>query len=761
MTDAHLQLDDDVAAVPGVGPSTAGRLRDAFGIATVGDLVRHVPDQQPGKYRERAAVKPLGQAKVGESITVVGDITAWRQIRPSGRPGKGGKRATPRTVDKAEIVDDAGGRIAAPFFNQSWLPKRHPAGCRVAVTGRLERYRGELQLGSARLTALAPGDQSVETGDGERGLVPTYPATAELPAEQLTKVMRAALDALPALPDPLPETLLASRGLVDRDTAVRHIHFPPDHQAAHHARERLVYDELLTLQLGVQQRRTERELGAAGLAQPRIAGGLADGLIDVLPFPLTGAQERALQQLGDDLAVAAPMQRLLQGDVGSGKTIVATWAMLTAVDHGRQAALMAPTEVLAEQHHRTLTDLLAPLGVNAPGGPRVELLTGSLPAGALRRVLAEVAAGDVDVLIGTHALLEDRVDPPDLGVVVIDEQHRFGVEHRATLRAKRTRFGDAPGGGGGSDAGAAGAGPGEGAGSGEGAPNLHQPDVLVMTATPIPRSLALTWYGDLDVTTLDELPPGRQPVKTVVIASQSPRRARLEAFVREQAASGQRAFVVCPTVDESDVLTVDDGGVERPVASAERTFERLSQGPLADVDVGLVHGRLPGHEREAVMDAFRRGEIQVLVATTVIEVGLDVPEASLMIVEDADRFGISQLHQLRGRVGRGAAQSYCVLVTTAPDNARLTALAATTDGFRLAEVDMEVRGEGSLFATRQSGLPDLKIARLVRDGETVAATRDDARALLAADPGLEGLPRLRAEVAARYDPERLTALDSG
>jgi ATP-dependent DNA helicase RecG len=740
VTHPRLTLDDDVAAVRGVGPGMAARLRETFGIATVGDLLAHLPVQEPGKYRERAAVKPLAEAKVGEAVTVVGDIADWQEIRP--RQGHGGKhrRASPRTVHKAAIVDDAGGRITAPFFNQPWVPKRNPAGCRVAVTGRLERYRGELQLGSARLAQVPPGETTVETGGHEQGLVPTYPASADLPAEQLTKMVRAALEAVPAVPDPLPETLLARRGLVDRDTAVRHIHFPPDHEAAHHARQRLVYDELLTLQLGVQQRRTERELEAAGMAHPPVTDGLADALIDVLPFPLTGAQQRAVDQLGADLAVSAPMQRLLQGDVGSGKTIVAAWAMLTAVDHNRQAALMAPTEVLAEQHHRTLTDLLAPLGVNAPGGPRVELITRSLPARALRRVLAEVAAGDVDVLIGTHALLQDRVDPPHLGVVVIDEQHRFGVEHRATLRAKGSRVA-APG-------------------NGEAVPP-RQPDVLVMTATPIPRSLALTWYGDLDVTTLDELPPGRQGVKTVVIPSHSPRRARLEAFVRQQADAGQRAFVVCPTVDESDVLTVDEGGVERSVASARATYERLAHGPLVDVDVGLAHGRLPAAERESVMDAFRRGEIQVLVATTVIEVGLDVPEASLMVVEDADRFGISQLHQLRGRVGRGAAQSYCALLTVDEANPRLRALAANTDGFALAEVDMELRGEGSLFATRQSGLPDLKIARLVRDADAVAATRDDARALLAADPQLERWPQLRAEVAARYDPERLAALDSG
>jgi ATP-dependent DNA helicase RecG len=725
MASPSLALDDDVAAVRGVGPVTAAKLREAFGVVTVGDLLGHVPAQEPGKYRQRASVKLLLDTRLGEAITAVGEIEQWQALNPRQQT-----KRSPRHVHKAVFADEGGARISVPFFNQPWLPGRFPPGTRVAVTGRLERYRSELQLAGARLTALGPDEEPVDPGDGDEGLVPTYPATGDLPPEKISEIMRNALAALPPQPDPLPETLLAARGLVDRDTAVRHIHFPPDHSALRHARDRLVYDELLTLQLGVQHRRTERELAAAGLSQPPVVGGLAEALVDVVPFQLTGAQERATTEIGGDLAAPGPMHRLLQGDVGSGKTIVAAWAMLTAVDHGRQAALMAPTEVLAEQHHRTLTELMAPLGVNAPGGPRVELITGSMPARRLRGVLADVAAGDVDVLIGTHALLQQRVDPPDLGLVVVDEQHRFGVEHRAALRAKRRA-------------------------------DAHQPDVLVMTATPIPRSLALTLYGDLDVTVLDELPPGRQPVSTVVVESRSERRARAEAFVRERVAVGERVFWVCPTVDDSEALTVLDGGEERSVASAQGTYERLVDGPLAGVDVGLVHGRLAAGERERVMEAFRRGELQVLVATTVIEVGLDVPEASMILVEDADRFGMSQLHQLRGRVGRGAAKSYCVLFTASADNRRLAALARSADGFELAEIDLEMRGEGSLFATRQSGLPDLGLARLVHDQEWVAATRDDARALLAADPHLEELPQLRAEVAARYDPERLAALDTG
>ncbi len=747
----RLDLSDPVTALPGVGARLAELLAEHLGVRTVADLLAHYPSQEPGKYRERAAVKPLGEARIGETLTVIGRIEGWHAFTPRRR--RGGKG--PKHIARATVRDEGDGQaIAAPFFNQPWLPGRHPQGARVAVTGRLERYRGELQLRSARLTPLAhdapagdaagagngasadaagagdaaAGDAAADDADG--GLLATYPATAALPSERIARLVRTALELLPPLPDPLPAALRQRHGLVCRDTALRHIHVPPDREAVRRARDRLVYDELLALQLAIQQRRSEREQDARGLAQPPAPDGWAAGLLAGLPFAPTGAQRHAIAELHADLGAAGPMHRLLQGDVGSGKTLVAAWAMLAAVDHGRQAALMAPTEVLAEQHHRTLQALLAPLGVGAPGGPRVELVTGSLPARQLRGLLAEVAAGEVDVLVGTHALLEQRVAPPDLGLVVVDEQHRFGVEHRIRLRDKRD--------------------------------DGHHPDVLVMTATPIPRSLALTLYGDLDVTTLDELPPGRQPVTTTVLRSDSPRRANLERFVRERAAEGERAFWVCPAVDASEVATVPGPEGERSIASAVETADHLAQGPFADLAVGLVHGRLSAAEREAVMDDFRRGALDVLVATTVVEVGVDVPEATVMVVEDADRFGISQLHQLRGRVGRGRARSHCVLFAAEPEgNRRLEALSATTDGFALAETDLELRGEGSLFDTRQSGLADLRLARLVRDGAWVARAREDARRLLADDPVLADHPELHAVVRGHVDPERLAALDSG
>ena len=720
--DAQQWLDADVTEVPGVSGRTAATLRSAFGITTVRDLLEHYPHQD--KYRDIGARVPLRDAEIGQPVTIVGTIHRWTVLRP---------RKRRMTIAKAVVADEHGGRVEVPFFNQEWRPRQTPEGTHVAVSGTLERFRKDLQLKNAKLVALPDGEGGEATPAEER-VQPTYPATDALPSPRIARLVAAALDALPPLDDYLPADLVSSRGLLALDDALRTIHRPPDLDAVGPARARLVYDELLTLQIGLQQRRQRLEADAEGVDNTPQADGLAQALLDTLPFTPTGAQTRAFDELAVDLARPKPMHRLLQGDVGSGKTLVGAWAMLAAVDNGRQAVLMAPTEVLAEQHLRTFSALLAPLGVNAAGGPRLELLTGATGTKRLRGLLAELAVGDVHLLIGTHALLEERVTFADLGVVIVDEQHRFGVEHRTRLREKGAR-----------------------------AEEGRVPDILVMTATPIPRSLALTLYGDLDVTVLDELPPGRQPIRTEVIAAGSPRRARLYDYVRGRVAAGERCYVVCPLVEDSDALRVEvPGGGDRSVASAETVHAHLSTEVFPDLAVGLVHGRLPAADRDRTMDAFRNGEVQVLVATTVIEVGVDVPEATVMVVEDADRFGISQLHQLRGRVGRATAQSYCVLFTDAPDdNPRLQALADTTDGFRLAETDLALRGEGSLFDTRQSGLPDLKLARLARDVEWVARSRQDARALVEADPGLRQCPALHDEVARRYGEERLAALETG
>jgi ATP-dependent DNA helicase RecG len=718
--DALAWLQADVGAVDGVSATVATTLRTTFGIETVRDLLEHYPHQ--GKYRDIGEQVLVADAPLGEQVTVVGTLGRWNIIRPRGRR---------MTIAKAQIVDASGGRVEVSFFNQEWMAKRHPAGTRVAVSGTLEQFRSALQLRNAKMTVLSEG----ETVDDSDRIQPTYPATERLPSGRIAALIRTALEALEPMPDAVPEGLVSRHQLLDSDTALRRIHRPRRLDDVPGARRRLVYDELLTLQLGLQQRRHRLESEAVGLAQAPPADGLAAQFLQRLPFAPTGAQTRAFDEIATDLGIPKPMHRLLQGDVGSGKTLVAAWTMIAALDAGRQAVLMAPTEVLAEQHFRTFSALLAPLGVNAANGPRLELLTGGTPAKRRRGLLAELAVGDIGLLVGTHALLEDQVVFDDLGVVVVDEQHRFGVEHRARLRDKRS--------------------------------DDRTPDVLVMTATPIPRSLALTLYGDLDVTVLDELPPGRQEIVTQVIPSDSPRRAGLYDFIRERAAAGERAYVVCPLVEESDALRVDDAEQgDRSVAAAVEVHARLSQEVFGDLEVVLVHGRLSAAERDTAMEAFRAGTAQVLVATTVIEVGVDVPEASIMIIEDADRFGISQLHQLRGRVGRGAARSYCVLFSTRVGDeegraARLDALAATTDGFKLAEVDLHHRGEGSLFDTRQSGLPDLKLAKLASDIELVLKTRSDASALIAADPELTGHTALAAEVRRRYGEQRLAALETG
>jgi ATP-dependent DNA helicase RecG len=512
--------------------------------------------------------------------------------------------------------------------------------------------------------------------------------------------------------DPVPVHAVRQLGLPDRHTALRTIHLPDHMGEKERARRRLAFDELLRVQAVLVMRKRALERESKGIRHV-LDGDLVPLLRSSLPYELTNAQQRAIAEIEADLAGPHPMHRLLQGDVGAGKTLVAVSAMLTAVQGGHQAALMAPTEVLAEQHatgvRALLRDVELPdsrtlLGVRPL---RVELLTNKITGAERREVMAGMADGSVDLVVGTHALIQDAVDFHSLGVVVVDEQHRFGVEQRAALRAK--------GGGG-----------------------TAVPDVLVMTATPIPRTAAMTVYGDLDVSVLDELPPGRTPIRTTWANGPM---LESEAWhdVRTQVAEGRQAYVVCPLIDESEKLEV---------ASAQETFERLEHDELKGLRIGLLHGRLPSAEKEAVMGRFRRGELDVLVATTVIEVGVDVPNATVMVILDADRFGIAQLHQLRGRVGRGAHESHCWLVTQQIDggNPRVEALVATTDGFELAEVDLDLRGEGTLMNTAQKGRSDLKIASLRRDRELVAQAREVAFAIVDADPLLERNPVLLDEL---------------
>jgi ATP-dependent DNA helicase RecG len=727
-TPVTVALDDPVTLVPGVSGPVASRLREHFGIRTVYDLLEH----HPRKHHDAGEVLDLSEVEVGEPATLIGTVTDWT-VR---RVPKGRRRLT---IASARVVQASGAAFEATWFNQEWRRRTLPEGTVAAFSGKVERFRSTLKvsnpdtqvLGRLRAGGVAGVPDDLTALDHQR-LLPVYPAVQELPSFKLVTLVERALAGLPPVPDWLPPAWLDELDLLTLDEALRQHHFPPDRATAEAARRRLVFDELFAIQLGLQWRRAHLERGTIGLDNGPVDLGRADDFIRAMPFEPTGAQQRAFGEIAEDLRGSRPMHRLLQGDVGSGKTVVAVWTLLNAVDNGRQAALMVPTEVLAEQHHRTLTELLAPLGVNVLDGIRVELLTGSSGVAHRRRVLGELLSGEVDLVVGTHALLEEGVRFADLGVVVIDEQHRFGVSQRVQLKEK--------------------------AGDGSGREVL--PDVLVMTATPIPRSLALTLFGDLDVTELDELPPGREPITTQLITpAEAHRREALYRFVREEVQAGRRAYVVCPLIEKGELEATD----------VVAHHAHLATEVFPDLDVELVHGRMRPEEKEAAMARFRSGEAQILVATTVIEVGVDIPEATVMIIEDAERFGISQLHQLRGRVGRGGGRSFCVLFAgwrgelTRDATLRLEAVRRTTDGFELAGTDLAIRGAGQLFGKAQSGIPDLRIADLRRDEETIVVARDRARAVIAVDPELTEHPELRAEVFRRYEGglEAFAALQTG
>ncbi|GGI06438.1 ATP-dependent DNA helicase RecG [Egicoccus halophilus] len=724
MSERPLALDDRVDALPGVGAKARGALEESFGIRTVRDLLEHYPR----RYQDAGEVLDLAEVRAGEPATLIGEVLTWNTRRI---PKRGQRR--PLEVAEGTVRQASGRTFTATFFNQNWRAGQLAPGTVAAFSGKVKRFRNELQLASPDVEVLGRVGAGVDTDAAaerlrHQRLLAVYPATEAWPSFKLANLVETALGSLPELPDWLPESLLDELDLVTYDAAVRGIHQPPDHATRTAARRRLVFDELFALQLGVQRRRARLEAEVVGVDNAPVVDGRAQAFVDALPFPPTGAQQRAFAELAQDLGGPRPMHRLLQGDVGSGKTVVAVWTLLNAVDHGRQAAFMVPTEVLAEQHFRTLTNLLAPLGVNVLDGLRIELLTSSTTKRERQRILGELLAGQLDVLVGTHALLEEGVRFADLGVVVIDEQHRFGVAQRVRLKEKA------------------------------GGPSLDPdapdvlPDVLVMTATPIPRSLALTVYGDLDVTVLDELPPGREPITTQLITpSQADRRARLYEFVRREAAAGRRAYVVCPLVEEGELPAKDVTGEHR----------RLAGEVFPELTVELIHGRLRPDAKEAAMRRFRSGEAQVLVATTVIEVGVDVPEATIMVIEDAERFGISQLHQLRGRVGRGGGQSYCVLFAgwsgpELPEQSleRLEAVAATNDGFALAEKDLALRGTGTLFGRTQSGaMSDIRLADIVGDRPLIEETRRRAREVVSRDPDLQAPANrpLRDEVTRRFE----------
>ena len=688
-----------VTELRGVGEAKARSLAK-LGVRSVLDLLTYYPR----RYVDRTNQARLGDLAEGEEATVLVRVVRSEARRLRGR----------RSMVVTEVTDGSA-RLRVTFFNQPFRERQLSAGTDVVLFGRLEVFRGQRQMTNPVVDLI---------GDRTGRIVPVYPQSekAGVMSWDVARFVEEALGRSGEFADPLHEDVRRRLGLVDRTTAMQAIHAPATMRDASAARRRLAFDELLRVQLELVRRKRELERTAVGVAH-EVGGGTGGPLVerfhDRLPYELTAAQRRVVGEIVADMAKGHPMHRLLQGDVGAGKTVVAVSALLVAVQGGHQGALMAPTEVLAEQHHLGIRDLLEGFTVPDADGAslfsgagldrplRVALLTNRTPAAERRRLLTELGEGSIDLVVGTHALISEGIGFRSLGAVVIDEQHRFGVEQRAALRDK-------------------------GAG-------VAVPDVLVMTATPIPRTAAMTVYGDLDVSVLDELPPGRTPIVTRW-ARTSDEEAAVWADVRDEVAAGRQAYVVCPLIEESE---------RSEARSAQETHDELAAGELAGLRVGLLHGRVPAADKDEVMDAFRTGDLDVLVATTVIEVGVDVPNATVMVVLDAARFGIAQLHQLRGRVGRGAAESRCWLVgeaTTADGEARLEALVRSTDGFELAEVDLELRGEGTIMGERQKGRNDLKLASLRRDREWVATARRVAVELLDDDPELDGHPLLGEEV---------------
>jgi ATP-dependent DNA helicase RecG len=689
-----------VTDLRGVGPERAKALA-GLGIETVLDLLTHYPR----RHLDMSKQASIRDARVDEQLWVYGRVASARSV-----PGRGRGRA------RTELrITDGSGHLTVTFFNQPWRARQLPEGTEAMFFGKVTEFRGRKQMANPELDLL---------GDDElRGIKPIYPQSdkAKVYSRDIQEWMGEVLRRSRELIDPVPDHLLDRHDLIERLAAFRGQHAPEVWPEIEASRRRLVFDELLRIQLALVLRKRHLEQTSQGIAHGA-PGDLAAAFWARLPFELTGDQRRVVDELAADLSRPVPMHRLLQGDVGAGKTVVAVSALLVAVEGGHQGAFMAPTEVLAEQHHAGIAGWLEGLEVGDGGASlfgarplRVELLTNRVTGRERERTLADLAAGEVDLVVGTHALIQEGVAFRSLGVVVIDEQHRFGVEQRAALRAK----------------------------AGEGG---AVPDVLVMTATPIPRTAAMTVYGDLDVSVLREKPAGRQPIDTTWVRDEDGEAAVWER-VRAEVAAGRQAYVVCPLIDESDKLEA---------RSAEQTHDRLAADELSGLRLGLLHGRLSPADKEATMHHFRDGRLDVLVATTVIEVGVDVPNATAMVVLDADRFGIAQLHQLRGRVGRGSEASWCALVAPGDEtgtNPRLEALERTDDGFELAEVDLEIRGEGTVFGDRQKGRTDLKLASLRRDREWVDAARAAAVELVDADPGLADHPDLRDELALFMDEE--------
>ncbi|MFF9066830.1 ATP-dependent DNA helicase RecG [Streptomyces sp. NPDC014891] len=718
-----------------LGPATAKVMAEALDLHTVGDLLHHYPR----RYAERGELTTLADLPLDEHVTVVAQVADARVHTFNGAKGRG---------QRLEVtITDGSGRLQLVFFGKGVHKPHHDL-----LPGTRAMFAGKVSLFNRRLQLAHPAYELLRGDDGERtdvdvwagAQIPIYPATTKLESWKIAKAVDAVLPSAVDAVDPLPDALREGRGLAELPDALRLIHRPRTKADIAVARERLKWDEAFVLQVALARRRhADTQLPAA--ARRPVPGGILDAFDAKLPFTLTDGQRKVSREIFDDLATEHPMHRLLQGEVGSGKTMVALRAMLAVVDSGGQAAMLAPTEVLAQQHHRSVTEMMGELAEGgmlggADRATKVVLLTGSMGAAARRQALLDLVTGEAGLVIGTHALIEDKVRFHDLGLVVVDEQHRFGVEQRDALRGK----------------------------------GKQPPHLLVMTATPIPRTVAMTVFGDLETSVLDQLPAGRSPIAThVVPAADKPHfLARAWERVREEVGKGHQAYVVCPRIgDEEDQkkkakASAEDEAEKRPPLAVLDVAEKLGAGPLAGLRIAVLHGRMHPDDKDDVMRRFAAGELDVLVATTVIEVGVNVPNATAMVIMDADRFGVSQLHQLRGRVGRGSAPGLCLLVSEMPEASparqRLAAVAATLDGFELSRIDLEQRREGDVLGQAQSGVrSSLRVLTVIDDEEVIAAAREEATALVLADPDLTAHPGLRTALDALLDKDREEYLEKG
>ncbi|WP_202546523.1 ATP-dependent DNA helicase RecG [Streptomyces sp. SID2119] len=723
-----------------LGGATAKVMAEHLDLHTVGDLLHHYPR----RYEERGKLTALADLPLDEHVTVVAQVADARILMFNNGRGK-----------RLEVtLTDGSGRLQLVFFGHG-VHKPHKEllpGRQAMFAGKVSVFNRKMQLAhpTYQLLDASDADEATEAVDAFAGrLLPIYPACKQLDSWRIAKAVDAVLPSAQDAADPLPASLREGRGFTPLPEALLKVHRPQTKADVEDAKARLKWDEAFVLQVALARRRyADTQLPA--VARRPVADGLLDAFDAKLPFTLTEGQEKVSEEIFDDLATEHPMHRLLQGEVGSGKTMVALRAMLTVVDAGGQAAMLAPTEVLAQQHHRSITEMMGELAEGgmlggSDRGTKVVLLTGSMGMAARRQALLDLVTGEAGIVIGTHALIEDKVQFHDLGLVVVDEQHRFGVEQRDALRSK----------------------------------GKQPPHLLVMTATPIPRTVAMTVFGDLETSVLDQLPAGRSPIAShVVPAKDKPHfLARAWERVREEVENGHQAYVVCPRIgDDAEEAegkkgkakkkAAEEDPEKRPPLAVLDIADELRKGALAGLTVEVLHGRMHPDEKDDVMRRFAAGDVDVLVATTVIEVGVNVPNATAMVIMDADRFGVSQLHQLRGRVGRGSAPGLCLLVSEAheasPARARLSAVAATLDGFELSRIDLEQRREGDVLGQAQSGVrSSLRMLTVIDDEEVIAAAREEAVAIVAADPELEHLPELRTVLAALLDKDREEYLDKG